>query len=253
MAGGPADFYDRLTPLYHLLFQDWEASLVRQGQALAALIASEWPGRRKLLDVTCGIGTQAIALALRDFDVTASDLSAREIERAALEARQRGVQIALSVCDVREAHAHHGSGFDVVLSCDNSLPHLLTDQDLLAALGQMLACLAPGGGCIVTVRDYAREERGTNLVKPYEVRIVDGKRYLPFQVWDFEGEHYDLGMFVVEEDLSTQEVRTHAMRTRYYAISTERLSALMRQAGFQDVRRIDGAFYQPVLVGTRPA
>jgi 2-polyprenyl-3-methyl-5-hydroxy-6-metoxy-1,4-benzoquinol methylase len=247
------DFYNQLAPFYHLMYEDWNASLVRQGETFCALIESQWPGRRKLLDVTCGIGTQAIALALRGFDVTASDLSAREIERAALACLLRGVEIALSVCDVREAHAHHGSGFDVVLSCDNSLPHLLTDLDLLAALRQMLACVAPGGGCIVTVRDYAREERGRNLVKPYGVRIVDGKRYLPFQVWDFEGEHYELRLFIVEEDLSTHEVRTHAMRTRYYAISTERLCALMQQAGFQGVRRIDGVFYQPVLVGTRPA
>ena len=43
------------------------------------------------------------------------------------------------------------------------------------------------------------------------------------------------------------------MRSRYYAISTEHLMELMREAGFAHVRRIDDAFYQPVLVGTRPA
>jgi SAM-dependent methyltransferase len=247
------DFYDQLAPLYHLVHQDWNASVLRQGSQLAALIESEWPSGRKLLDVTCGIGTQAIGLALQGYDVTASDLSAAEIDRARLEAGARGRAVPFSVADVRQAHAHHGSGFDVVLSCDNSLPHLLTDDDLLLALEQMLACLAPGGGCIVTVRDYAQEECGANLVKPYGVRIEGGKRWLLFQVWDFEGEHYDLAFFFVEEDLSSHEVRSHVMRSRYYAIPIDRLMALMRRAGFQDVRRIDGAFYQPVLVGTRPA
>jgi hypothetical protein len=42
------------------------------------------------------------------------------------------------------------------------------------------------------------------------------------------------------------------MRSRYYAISTMRLCELMQEAGLKDVRRIDGAFFQPVLVGTRP-
>lgn len=115
----------------------------------------------------------------------------------------------------------------------------------------MLACLAVGGGCIVTVRDYAREERGKNLVKPHGVRIEHGRRYLLFQVWDFDGDHYDLTFFVVAEDLSTGQVETHTMRSRYYAVSTDRLCELMRAAGFRDVRRIDDAFYQPVLVGTR--
>lgn len=248
-----SDFYDQLTPFYHLIHQDWNASVHRQGEQLSALIEAEWPGRRRLLDVSCGIGTQAIALARKGFAVTASDLSEKEIDRARREAGKWGVDIAFSVCDMRQAHAHHGTGFDIVVSCDNSLPHLLTDQELLAALKEMLACLSGGGGCLITVRDYEREERGTNLVKPYGVRTENGKRFLLFQVWDFDGEHYDLTFYFVEEDLSTREVKTHAMRSRYYAISTSRLCALMREAGFQDVRRIDDAFYQPVLIGTKAA
>jgi SAM-dependent methyltransferase len=246
-------FYDELTPLYHLIYQDWDASVRRQGEQLSAIIETEWRAHLTLLDVSCGIGTQAIALAIRGYSVTASDISEREIARARQEAAARGVDIAFSVCDMRQAHTHHGTGFDVVVSCDNSLPHLLTDEDLLVALKQMLACLSVGGGCIITVRDYESEERGRNLIKPYGVRTENGKRYLLFQVWDFEGEHYDLTFFIVEENLLTQDVKTHAIRSRYYAISTTRLCELMRKAGFHNVRRIDGAFYQPVLVGTRAA
>ncbi len=77
----------------------------------------------------------------------------------------------------------------------------------------MEACLAPGSGCLITVRDYAHEARGRNPL--------------------------------------TGTVETHVMRSKCYAISTDRLSALMREAGFDHVRRIDGAFYQPVLVGTK--
>jgi hypothetical protein len=35
----------------------------------------------------------------------------------------------------------------------------------------------------------------------------------------------------------------------YYAVSIATLLRLMRQAGFKKVRRIDGAFYQPMLLG----
>ncbi len=223
----------------------------KQGEQLSALIQTEWSQCKSVLDVSCGIGTQAIALAQRDYKLTASDLSSKEIDRAMQEALKREVDITFSVCDMRQAHAHHGSGFDVVISGDNSLPHLLSDEDLLLALRQMHACASIGGGCLITLRDYEREERGRNLVKPYGVRIENGKRYLLFQVWDFEGCYYDLSFFSIEENLSTQEVKTHVMRSRYYAVSTTKLCDLMRQAGFENVRRIDGAFYQPVLVGTK--
>lgn len=246
------DFYDQLTPFYHLIHQDWHASVEQQGEQLSALINAQWPGKQRLLDVSCGIGTQAIGLAKRGFATVASDLSEGEIVRARREAASAGAQVEFSVCDMRRAHDHHGSGFGVVISCDNSLPHLLTDQDLLVALKQMFACLSPGGGCLITMRDYEREERGENLLKPYGVRSENGKRYLVFQVWDFDGDHYDLTFYFIEDDLTTRAVTTHAMRSRYYAISTDKMCALMREAGFEDVRRIDDVYYQPVLIGTRP-
>jgi SAM-dependent methyltransferase len=246
-----ADFYDDFTPFFHLIFQDWDASIQRQGGQLKSIIEAAWPGHATILDVSCGIGTQAIALAREGFRVTASDLSAGAVERARRESALRGQDVAFSVCDMRRAHAHHGSGFDVVISCDNSVPHLLDDGDILLAFREMFACLRPGGGCLVSVRDYDQEPRGRNIVKPYGAREENGKRYFPFQVWDFEGEHYDFTLFVIEEDLASREVRTHVMRSRYYAIGTDRLLALLKEAGFQRVSRLDGGYYQPVLIGTR--
>ena len=247
------EFYDQLANFYHLIFPNWDETIDLQGQQLSAVLESEWPRAHSILDVSCGIGTQSIGLAKRGFAVTASDISNGAIERAEAEAGRLGVEIDFSVCDMRQAHSQHGSGFDVVISCDNSLPHLLTDQDLLTAFREMLACLSPGGGCIISVRDYESEERGRGLVKPYGVRSTNGFRYFLFQVWEFEGEHYDFTFYIVEENNSTQETRTHALRSRYYAISTVKLCDLMSAAGFKDVKRIDGAYFQPILVGTKAA
>ena len=245
------DFYDRLAPLYDLIFLDWDASMEQQAGHLAGIIGERWGADvRTILDVACGIGTQSIGLARKGFAVTASDLSARAVERAKVEARRRGVEIDFSVCDMRVAHDHHGREFDVVIACDNSIPHLLSDDEILMAFRQMHDCTRPGGGCLVTVRDYDREERGTGLVKPYGVRDRDGKRYVIFQVWDFAGDIYDLAMYFVVDDGGWQP-ETHVMRSKYYAIGTDRLMELMRRAGFASVERLDGKFYQPVLVGTR--
>jgi hypothetical protein len=138
-----------------------------------------------------------------------------------------------------------------VLSCDNSIPHLLSDAEILTALGQMYSCTRPGGGCLLTIRDYDQEPRGTGIVKPYGIREAAGKRYLVFQVWDFVGEVYDLSMYFVEDDQQSNRATTTVMRSRYYAVSPNRLMQLMAQAGYRSVTRLDDQFFQPALIGTR--
>jgi SAM-dependent methyltransferase len=248
------DFYDQLSPFYHLIYEDWEASIAWQAERLSRIIRAQWGERvASVLDVSCGIGTQSLGLARLGFQVTASDLSPEAIARAQKEAEARNLPIPFSVCDMREAFRHHGGGFDMVLSCDNSVPHLLSDEAILHALQAMYACLRPGGGCLLTIRAYDKEARGRGIVKPYGIREDGSKRFLIFQVWDFEGEQYALSMYFIEEDMQSGVAKTHVMRSRYYAISPHHLLELMEQGGFAEVRRLDDVFYQPVLVGTKKA
>jgi hypothetical protein len=60
-------------------------------------------------------------------------------------------------------------------------------------------------------------------------------------------------MYFVVDDLTSGQLITHVMRTKYNAVGTDHLLALMRRAGFKKTERLDGAFYQPVLVGNREA
>src|SRR5262245_2187820 len=55
---------------------------------------------------------------------------------------------------------------------------------------------------------------------------------------------------VVKDDRSTV-CQIQVMRARYYAVGTTRLLELLEEAGFEEVKRVDGADFQPVLVGTR--
>lgn len=93
-----AQFYDGLADDYHLIYADWDAGIRRQGDALDALIGVD---RAAVLDCSCGIGTQAIGLALRGHSVTATDLSPRAAARAAREAALRNVTLRAAVADMR--------------------------------------------------------------------------------------------------------------------------------------------------------
>ena len=82
-------FYDDLANEYHLIFADWWKSVRWHGQILDGLIRKEMGNAAfSVLDCTCGIGTQAIGLALFGHTVSGSDLSStamRDDELAELE------------------------------------------------------------------------------------------------------------------------------------------------------------------------
>lgn len=99
---GPLSFHDRILRStgapFSLIFQDWGASIARQAQQLREIIKSEWGLEiTKVLDVSCGIGTQAIGLAQSEFRITGSDLSPEAIARAKRETAARALKILLSV------------------------------------------------------------------------------------------------------------------------------------------------------------
>ena len=244
-------FYDEIADLYHLIYADWESSIRRQADALDGVLrAALGQGPHHIVDVSCGIGTQALGLAALGHAVTASDASARAIERARREADERGLEIRFSVADMRRCDRHHEGPFDAVISADNSVPHLLTDAEILEAFRCFHRLTRPGGVTLVTVRDYARESRETPQLRPYGVRTVPGGRYMIFQVWDFVGPVYDVAMYFVRETADARaEVRV--ARARYYAVDTDTLLSLLEMAGFSHAERIDGEYFQPVLLARR--
>ena len=245
-----AAFYDALTPFYHLIYPDWQASIARQAQALDSIIRSAGGSQlRTVLDAACGIGTQSLGLAALGYEVTASDLSPAAVERARTEAQQRSLSIQTSVADMRLAYDHYRRRFDVVLACDNSVPHLLSDSDILSAFQQFYACTAPGGVCLVSMRDYAAIDMSKPAqFQPYGIRDTDLARYVLFQIWEPSPPLYDTTFYIIEHRTGT-EPAVHSTRATYYAVPISRVVQLMEQAGFSAVSRVDDVFFQPVIVG----
>jgi SAM-dependent methyltransferase len=247
----PTDLYDSLAPFYHLLFEDWEASIERQAAALDALIRSRW-GRAELpvLDVAAGIGTQSLGLAALGYRVRASDRSRGAVARARTEAAHRQLCLPVCVADLTTL-PYRAESAGLVLAADNSLPHLLTDAALRLALHECFRCLRPGGGLLVTVRDYGSPPlTGTIERKPYGWRRWGREEFFVSQEWRWDGPCYD---FRITASRGADGPAVHEFAGRYYAISVSALEALCREVGFHDVQREDAAFYQPVILATRPA
>ncbi|GAA1292811.1 hypothetical protein GCM10009647_003130 [Streptomyces sanglieri] len=226
-----AHFYDELADDYHLIYPDWNASIRRQGDALDALIGQD---RAAVLDCSCGIGTQAIGLAMRGHRVIGTDLSPRAAARAAREAARRSLSLRTAVADMRRLPFPDGR-FDTVVCADNALPHLLTEQDAHAALAEMHRVLRPSGLLLVSTRPYDDLVRDRPASTPPQVHHVgDGERTVTFQLWHWhdDGEHYDLEHFQLLP--AGGEWRVQVRRTTYWALGTPSLWRRAWRSAFRD-------------------
>src|SRR6266849_3150869 len=121
MSMDTAKSYDELADHYHLIFEDWKASVERQAAVLNSILQQQCglPGTARILDCACGIGTQALGLARLGFRMTGCDISPRSVERAQREASQRGLDIQFSVANMLDLKRFGDSQFDAVVCMDN--------------------------------------------------------------------------------------------------------------------------------------
>ena len=265
------EFYDDLAANYHLMFADWQQAVHQQSETLNTLIQARFGGTKPqtLLDCTCGIGTQAIGLALQKYKVTASDFSPKALERAQQEAKKFGVEFPTYQADLRTLDQTIQEQFDVVISCDNSLSHLYEPGDLLKALQQIKARVRPGGLFVASIRDYDAVKNpqaaqvAQKLPGDYSTNTASlptatlprvfnsgGNKRVVFQLWDWapDSKSYQVSHFTLVE--SGSEWKTYNQVSRFLALQRAELTDVLQTAGFYDIQwqmpgEID--FYQPVV------
>jgi SAM-dependent methyltransferase len=245
-------FYDAMAGHYHLIFQDREAAMRRQGGIIASLLPlPESAG--PIFDCACGIGTQSLALAKLGFQVDASDLSTSEVARAQQEAAARGLPIRVWVDDMRTLEKARTAHYGAVLCMDNALPHLDSDEDIVVALRAMRTRLRAGGILILRLQDYGPLIKERPTFMPPSFYTDDGARRIVFQVWDWlDDRRYTVHLHISRQ--AEQGWEHHHFVGCYRAVPSEELAAMVASAGFEKVRVLppaDTGFYQPIVTAIR--
>ncbi|MPM55332.1 Glycine/sarcosine N-methyltransferase [bioreactor metagenome] len=246
------NYYDELAAYYKLMYVDWEKSVHRQASALDKILKEYGIDHSaSVLDAACGIGTQCLGLAELGYAVTASDLSAEEVNLAKIEAQNRRVKIDFQVADMRAVWQTYQKQFDVVCALDNAIPHLLSDEEILQAFSQFYSCTRPGGVCLISVRDYSQVERAPLKVYPRTVHRGKTSQWVLCDVWEFSGPCYEMTTYVIE-DKGGANAQTRIIRGgKYYCIELPTLQSLLLRAGFTQVTILTEEFFQPLLVARK--
>ena len=243
------DFYDGLASDYHLVYEDWAASSQQQASALDGIIREHHPTATDVLDCSCGIGTQALGLARLGYRVVGTDISERSLERARTEAASHGIDVTFAVCDFRDLTPIPGS-FDVVISCDNAIPHLLTDEDLVRAFRAMRSKLRPGGLLVISVRDYDKALGERPVTAPPIISHGPPRQVLVrLHDWDAPNSPmYTVHLLVLTEGQQGWSVADHS--ARYRALKRDAITEAAYGAGFTQVTWYTAdqiGYHQPVM------
>ena len=143
-----------------------------------------------------------------------------------------------------------GGPFDVVLSADNSLPHLTEPDDLNSAVRGMWTQTAEPGVVLVTLRDYDQLVASRPTVEGPTVLGEPGNRRLILQLWDWDPDEpiYRIEHLIISEE--ERGWRTSSRSCTYRALQRKELERCFETVGATDLEWLEpevSGFFQPVL------
>ncbi len=150
-----ADYFDeRYLDVFSASFTDEHS----QAEAHAVARFLDLPSGASVLDLACGQGRHAIALARMGHTLTGLDLSPLLLARAAVVAAANGVAVTWVEGDMRDLPWE--GAFDACINLTTAFGYFATDEENEAVLRQVAKALKPGGQFLIETmhRDYIVRE-----------------------------------------------------------------------------------------------
>ena len=194
------------------------------------------------LDAACGTGLFALTMARHGLGVAGADISAGMLDRARSAAEEADLPVQWIHTPMQELAGQLEETYDAVLCMGNSMPHLLDDADLDAAIESFVALLAPGGVVAIHLLNYARivalKERIVGVTRHRGVEYVRFYDFLPdrvrFNVLEIEWEDH-----ACQNQLSSTELRPYVL---------EDLTTALTRHGLADVEAFGDLAFAPFNV-----
>ncbi len=219
------EFYDAIAPSYDEL-TSFEKRFVHEKPFFRLLM--ERYQIRTVLDVGSGTGFHALLMAQLGVNVTALDFSSNMLRQVKRHATQMGLRIETVESSIGSVRQNIKKSFHAVLCLGNTLPHLLSVEELRQAVDSFYALLNPKGVLLLQLLNYerilARKERVQS------VREVEGKMFIRF--YDYGEPHLTFNILMLQ---NVNGEWHHALQsTPLRPIMVGELKAILSSSGFED-------------------
>ena len=227
-------FYDRIARRYGWFFSSREGAADNLRAELLPIL--EKYGVKNVLDCSCGDGMQAVMLAGAGYAVDAGDISEEMLARAAEYAAEQGVKIDFRQSDFRHLEKAFPGKYDCALSWGNSIPHLMTADDIMLTLTGMRARLNPGGVAVIETRDYDKMLNERPKFQPMRINDVrDGYRYSIVYNYEYFPDKVTFNIIYLTENLESGEKGMEVESVDYNPIKRADFIGYLSQAGYSEV------------------
>lgn len=251
-----AEQYSKLSKRYDDWFStQWPEPAILQGQALDEIFKEYgMSSKLRILDLTCGIGTQSIGLAMQGHEIVGLDISQGQLDKAKKEADKIGpdLDIMWVLGDAACPQNYVEGPFDVIISFENSMPLLGSEEEVLKCFQASYDLMKEGGLLLISMRDHSELRKK----KPYLIdsgTMNNGERK---GVWVETGEWLEDGkrylshiIFVISEPAHEQ---VHYPFPPLIALTKGETLDLLKKAGFHEpFMKDDGSFICPAFYGVK--
>jgi len=226
-------FNENAAELYDLMYLDGLEFTSQTNELIIGHLRNA--GAKRVLDMSCGTGAQAIALCREGFDVLASDLSEAMLTRARNKAKSHDINIEFFQADMTTVSVQP---VDAVISIFNSVGFLSKSQ-FADMLSSAYGNLNEGGVLIFdTFRWQALEKIPLRPFPDFEHN--DGKR----EISRNSTFHYDKdeGYCTIEREITfkeNNETRVVKEFPRFAVYLEDEIYTLATKAGFSEVSIIE--------------
>ena len=186
---------------------------------------------KTVLDCACGTGHHIIMLRQLGYEIEGSDLSPAMIGETQKNLKKYGIETTIRVSDFKNLLNNFKNTFDAILCIGNSLPHLLSEQEIFEALSSIYRLLNNKGILILEQRNYDKLVKNQERFFPVSFR----ENEVFFYVLDY----YPSKIVFNVIDLETDNKKFKVFSTEYYPLFTEKLGNILKNLGFKDMM-----FYQ---------
>lgn len=180
--------YNKFADTYDL-FVNWEERLQFEIPFIEEILMEHSKKTKisKIVDVACGTGMHAIALAKLGYEVFGTDIVPEMVLKARNNVKAAGVNVEISAVGFG-----HLSKFltskkpDALLCLGNSLPHVLSQTELSYTIKDFYETIKPGGLALIQNRNFDFILKSKNRWMDPQVHISEPLEWLFQRFYDFE-------------------------------------------------------------------